>query len=64
MDNHPWVKMKQGRSPPVAYSEKETQNEALEFELGLGPEDEAALLEEADRTYREWMRIIGERSPD
>ena len=32
--------------------------------LGLGPEDEAALPEEADRNYREWMRIIGEESPD
>ena len=56
--------MNQGRRPPAADSEKETQNEALEFELGLGPEDEAALFEEAHRTYREWMRIIAETCPD
>ena len=55
--------MSQGRSPTEGDSE-EVQTEPLEFELGVGPEDEAALLEEADRTYREWMRIIGEVSPD
>ena len=55
--------MSQGKIPPEGDSEEETQNEALEFELDLGPENEAALLEEADRTYREWMRIISEESP-
>ena len=36
----------------------------MDFDVGLGPEDEGALLEEADRVYRAWMRIIGEDSPD
>ena len=32
--------------------------------LVLDPEDETALLEEADRTYREWMSMVGEESPE
>ena len=62
MDGRARLNRSQGRSPPARDSEEEAQNEPLEFELGLGPEDEAAAREEADRTYRGWMKMIGKES--
>ena len=52
------------KKPQKDKSSEKAPEEPLDLELGLSPEDEAELHEEADRTYREWMRIIGEDSPD
>ena len=38
--------------------------EPLEVDLDMSPEDEVALRQEAERNYREWMAMIGEKHGD
>ena len=45
-------------------ADEETPTEPLEFDLDMSPEDEAALRQEAERNYREWMAMIGEQNED
>ena len=45
-------------------TDEETPTEPLELDLDMSPEDEAALRQEAERNYREWMAMIGEKHGD
>ena len=45
-------------------ADEETPTEPSEFDLDIGPDDEATLMQQAERNYREWMAMIGELNAD
>ena len=49
---------------PRQDTDEETPTERLEFDLDIHPDDEAALMQQAERNYREWMAMIGEKHVD
>ena len=49
---------------PRQDADEKNRKEPLELDLPMSPEDEAALRQEAERNYREWLTIIEERKTD